>query len=94
MTTNKLNKIQLRIGTKVEMEHTKSKKVAKKIATKHNRIITLSVGSLVGEKRYLRAKKKDEKRDIMKNPLRIKVECNILVKICKFSCFSSIFRPD
>lgn len=35
MTVLKLNKIQLRMGTKVEMEHTKSKKVAKKIATDH-----------------------------------------------------------
>jgi hypothetical protein len=32
---DKLNKIQLREGTKIEMEHTKSKQVAKKIATDH-----------------------------------------------------------
>ena len=31
----KYNKTQLRIGTKVEMEHTKSKKVAGKIAKDH-----------------------------------------------------------
>jgi hypothetical protein len=34
-TTNKINKNQLKIGIRVEMEHTKSKKVAKKIATDH-----------------------------------------------------------
>lgn len=31
----KINKRELKIGTKVEMEHTKSKRVARKIATDH-----------------------------------------------------------
>lgn len=31
----KINKSQLRIGTKIEMEHTKSKRVASKIASQH-----------------------------------------------------------
>jgi len=33
----KINKQQLKIGTKIEMEHTTNKKVARKIATDHLR---------------------------------------------------------
>lgn len=32
---SKINKVQLSMGTKVEMEHTNSKRVARKIATDH-----------------------------------------------------------
>ncbi len=43
----KYNKIELKIGTRIEMEHTKSKKVAEKIAKDHlrefNKYYTLGV---------------------------------------------------
>lgn len=37
MERTKYNKVELRIGTSIEMEHTKSKKVAERIAKDHLR---------------------------------------------------------
>jgi hypothetical protein len=51
---DKLNKVQLREGTLIEMEHTKSKRVAKKIATDH-------LKEFPGAKYYTELKKMEQK---------------------------------
>ncbi len=56
---SKYNKKELRIGTKVEMEHTKSKRVAEKIAKDHLREFSnyYTMGLLKMEKRLKKLNK-------------------------------------
>ena len=54
----KYNKTQLRIGTRIEMEHTKSKKVAEKIAKDHLREYPDYYTALVKMEKQLKRKHK------------------------------------
>jgi len=59
----KFNKNQLKIGTKIEMEHTKSKKRAEKIAKDHLREIPDYYTRLIRmEKRAFKEMKKKKKK--------------------------------
>lgn len=56
----KYNPTQLRIGTKIEMEHTKSKKVAEKIAKDHLREFPNYYTALVHMEHELAEKRKKQ----------------------------------